>query len=212
MAKIIWKENDIVRLKLRNDLYTIGQLLVSPFMRFYMLKQSTDEWKNIDLNDTEELFTVLVTNHVFQGLATGKVKDKTVKPSLKPLQRKWIEVHHNIGEWYEGKPVFLGGKLVELEARTFGPNAPTTNETMAQKSPFKAPTLIFDLKLPQHRPVMESVELSNMWSADSLSERLVRCFDKGIDRDDLKFMVFPGLYDDIEQLRPLTSRVPIPFR
>ncbi|TDM05883.1 MAG: hypothetical protein C4K60_14405 [Ideonella sp. MAG2] len=74
MAKIIWKENHIVRLRLRDDLFTIGQLLGSAFMRVHKLSGSVDEWEDIDLNQTEELFTVPVTNDVFRGLATGKVK------------------------------------------------------------------------------------------------------------------------------------------
>lgn len=212
MARIIWKENHIVRLRLRDDLFTIGQLLGNVFMRFHKLSRPVDEWVDIDLNKTEELFTVLVTNDVFRGLATGKVKDPSVHASGQPLQRKWIEVHHTEGEWYEGKPAFLGGRLVELAKRTHPVNAPYTPDVAAQMSPLAAPTLIQDLKLPEHREIMQTVELSNMWSAASLSARLIRYFDTGVDRDDLKLMVFPGLYDDWDSLRPLTCRLPVPWR
>jgi len=47
-----------------------------------------------------------------------------------------------------------------------------------------------------------------MWGADDLQDRLIRYFDTGINRDDMKFFCFPGLWDDIDQLRPLTRRVP----
>jgi hypothetical protein len=110
------------------------------------------------------------------------------------------------------KVCFLGGKLVELAPRTMALNEPTSNENKLQSDTYSAPVLIKNLTLPQHRKVLEELELTNQWSADSLCERLVRYFDKGIDRDDLKFQVFPGLYDDKEKLRPLTSRVAIPFR
>lgn len=212
MTRIIWKENDIVRLKLRDDLFTVGQMLISPFMRFYKISKPVDEWQDLDLNKEEELFTVLITNHVFRGLATGKAKGKSIHPSQKPMQRQWIDVHSNDGPWYEGKSVFLGGKLVELAPRTMALNEPTSNENKLQSDTYIAPVLIKNLTLPQHRKVLEELELTNQWSADSLCERLVRYFDKGIDRDDLKFQVFPGLYDYKEKLRPLTSRVAIPFR
>ena len=51
-----------------------------------------------------------------------------------------------------------------------------------------------------------------MWGHNDLGGRLRRYFDTGIDRDDLKFEVFPGLWNDREALRPLTRRLPIPLR
>ena len=51
-----------------------------------------------------------------------------------------------------------------------------------------------------------------MWGSHDLNDRLVRYFNTGINRDDLKFEVFPGLWVDREKLRPLTRRLPEPLR
>ncbi|WP_218057486.1 hypothetical protein [Gilliamella sp. WF3-4] len=51
-----------------------------------------------------------------------------------------------------------------------------------------------------------------MWGDVDLRDRLCRYFDTGINRDDLKFEVFPDLWDDREKLRPLTRRLPEPLR
>ncbi|EAO6613387.1 hypothetical protein G3C57_003115 [Salmonella enterica] len=59
---------------------------------------------------------------------------------------------------------------------------------------------------------MKKYELVNMWGPDDLGDRLRRYFDTGINRDDLKFEVFPTLWNDRESLRPLTRRLPIPMR
>jgi len=197
MARIIWKKDDLVNLKIRDNLCTIGQLLVSPFMRFFDIRNTSENWESCKLDDVQELFTVLVVNQVFRELAVGKIKGKLIVPSTKPLERKWIVVNNSLERLAAGGLLYFGGKLVEL-----GEDC----------SPFRAKALIEDLRFPQNQEIMEKYELSNMWSADSLKERLCRYFDTGIDRDDLKFEVFPELYDDKEKLRPLTSRLPIPYR
>ena len=74
------------------------------------------------------------------------------------------------------------------------------------------PALKEDLKLSKNRDVIEKYELTNMWGDEDLSDRLCRYFDTGINRDDLKFEVFPGLWPDRESLRPLTCRLPVPLR
>ena len=51
-----------------------------------------------------------------------------------------------------------------------------------------------------------------MWGDLDLADRLARYYDTGVNRDDLKFEVFPGLWDDREKLRPLTRRLPVPLR
>lgn len=48
--------------------------------------------------------------------------------------------------------------------------------------------------------------------SEDLKDRLWRYFDTGINRDDLKFEVFPDLWNDREELRPLTRRLPVPLR
>lgn len=94
---------------------------------------------------------------------------------------------------------FLGGKIIDL--------GPDGNVSVTQ-----APVIKEDLTLPQDRNFIEKYELDNMWGHEDLSDRLCRYFDTGINRDDLKFEVFPGLWDDREKLRPLTRRLPVPLR
>lgn len=213
MARIIWQENDLVSFKLRDDLYTIGQLLASPFVRFFDIQNYSGCWQDINLDSVSELFTVLVVNQVFRELAIGKIKDKSVKASSQPLERKWIKPHVDmLGESPPDQFLFFGGKLVELATRTFPLNAKPELEDFPQISPSHAPTIIENLTLPQHRELIEKYELTNMWAAEELSERLCRYFDNGINRDDLKFEVFPALYSDREKLRPLTSRLPEQYR
>ncbi|ABS46467.1 MULTISPECIES: hypothetical protein [Yersinia pseudotuberculosis complex] len=205
MAKrIIWKVGDLVNIKLRDDLYTIGQMLTSPAMRFYKISNGNGVWEDIDLNKVEVLFRVFVGNVVNKHLVKDKIDKKSVVASDKPYEPYWIKTYTLTmdGEHYKGDRFsfpFLGGKIIDL--------GPDGNVSVTQ-----APIIKEDLALPQDRELIEKYELTNMWGHEDLSDRLCRYFDTGINRDDLKFEVFPGLWDDREKLRPLTRRLPVPLR
>jgi hypothetical protein len=206
MAKrVVWKKNDLVNIQLRDNLYTIGQMLTSPEMRFYDIFNSDGAWQNLDLNKIEPLFSVFVGNVINKSLIQGKIKSTTVIPSSKPNERYWIKPYtildygHYKGDRFNFH--FLGGKLIDLVPDADGILSTT-----------RAPIIKEDLTLPQDRKLIEQYELTNMWGDVDLRDRLCRYFDTGINRDDLKFEVFPGLWDDREKLRPLTRRLPEPLR
>jgi hypothetical protein len=204
VKRIIWKVGDLVNIRLRDDLYTIGQMLTSPAMRFYDIYNHDGAWENIDLNKVKPLFRVFVGNVINKNLVIEKIKQKSVTPSHQPYESYWIKPYTLTmdGEHYKGDRFsfpFLGGKIIDL-----GPDG--------RVSITQAPVIKEDLTLPQDRALIEQYELTNMWGHDDLHDRLCRYFDTGINRDDLKFEVFPGLWDDREKLRPLTRRLPVPLR
>ncbi|ERT10455.1 hypothetical protein QPK14_11675 [Photorhabdus temperata subsp. temperata] len=202
VKRIVWKHNHLVNIKLRDNLYTIGQMLNSVEMQFYDVCNTDGVWKNIDLNQVSILFRILVVNAVYK-LMPDKIKDKSVVPNTQSYNNYWIKPYSSFdGDHYPGDKnsfLFIGGKLIDIGPKG---NIGTT----------LAPILKEDLTLPEDRELIEKYELTNMWGPESLRERLCRYFDTGINRDDLKFEVFPGLWDDREQLRPLTSRLPVPLR
>ncbi|AZL71387.1 hypothetical protein EJA05_02840 [Pseudomonas oryziphila] len=105
------------------------------------------------------------------------------------------------GHFKGGRDTFslYGGRLVDLSG---GDRVET----------YEAPVIKHDLSVVEDREIIEGHELVNMWGDEDLSDRLARYYDSGINRDDLKFEIFPGLWNDREALRPLTRRLPIPMR
>lgn len=75
--------------------------------------------------------------------------------------------------------LFMGGKIIDL--------SPDGNISVT-----RAPVIKEDLTLPNDRELIEQYELTAMWGHEPLSDRLCRYFDTGINRDDLKFEVFPA--------------------
>jgi len=195
MKPAIWKPNGMVSLRLRDDLFTIGQMSVNSIMRLFDVSNSEDIWDDDVLSSALPLFDVFVGRVVIQNLATRYIPKKSVQTVAVPPQRLWIKPYI----CYDGKFPFRGGKLVDLGPEGIGEST-------------EAPVIKENLQLPDDRDVIERTELTNMWGAVSLGDRLRRYFDTGINRDDLKFEIFPGLWSDREQLRPLTSRLPIPLR
>ncbi len=174
IARIIWKENTLVNIQLKDDLFTIGQLLFSPFMRLYKIKNTDGHWQNIDLNNVESLFCVTIGKVVLKNLVKEKIVDKTVIPSNASFEKYWIDVHLN----FEGGFPFKGGRLIEM-----GQGVESTT----------APAVIENLDITRDREIIEKYELLNMWGDTDLAERLIHYFETGIDIDPIKGKVFPGL-------------------
>jgi hypothetical protein len=171
VARIVWKANDVVSLKLREDLFTIGQLLRKPYMRFFKVAQPHGVWQNIDLNQEEVLFCVLVGRIVLQNLAVGKIKDESVKPSQLPFEKFWIRSRLN----FDGGYPIKGGDLVEVD-----PNIGYVH----------APVVKAELGLPEDADIIGKYELVGMWGDRDLAERLITFFDTGQDFDGHKAKVF----------------------
>ncbi|WP_424405767.1 hypothetical protein [Pasteurella sp. PK-2025] len=200
MNRVRSKQGDILVYKLKENLYTVTQRLESQIVRFFDIKRNDDNWdEQIDLNQIPILFeTFVMTNYVEKKFAVKKLK--TAMPSTKPYERFWIVSYDPADPYFDGteKNVYgLGGKLVDLGNNYF--------------SGCDAPVVKHHLNVKDDREILEKYELDWAWG-EAIIERLIRYFETGINRDDMKFEVFPDLWDDREQLRPLTSRLAEPFR
>ena len=169
--RVTWKENALISLKLRDDLFTIAQMLRLPFLRLFKVSNTDGVWRNLDLNKVEVLFCVTVGRVVRQQLSEGKVTDRSVIPSALPFQKMWIDAYVN----FDGGFPFIGGKLIEVD--------PSKDDTTAP--------IVKDWLLPKaDAELIKKYELTNMWGADDLRKRLVTYFDTGVDRNELKDKVF----------------------
>lgn len=199
--RITWKNGDFIVIKLTDETFTIAQMLTSPVMRLFDINSKNDDWSKIDWSQIKPLFQVFVGNVVQRNLGVRKLKIESMPEHH--LDSYWIKPYTSMDtKHYKGDPTdfsFLGGKLIDL-----GPQNDRETTT--------APVLKHDLSPSKDRELIEKYELTNMWGDKDLEDRLARYFRTGVNRDDLKFEVFPKLWTDRESLRPLTRRLPIPLR
>lgn len=194
VKRIVWKEGDLVSLKLREDLYALAQMTRASIMRFYAASSATGDWSGLTLDTTPVLFSGFVGKIVLRQLAVEQFQPGS--PVLVgDHERYWLRPLVN----FEGGFPFRGADLVDLGA-----------DCALDYSVI--PALQEELALPASRDLIERHELTNMWGDADLSDRLCRYFDTGVNRDDLKFEVFPGLWTDRQSMRPLTRRLPVPLR
>ncbi len=100
VKRIVWKHNHLVNIKLRDNLYTIGQMLNRPEMRFYDICNTSGMWKDINLNQVPILFRVFVASRVvLPNLATEKIKDKSVIPNIQSYNNYWIKSYSSFDGW-----------------------------------------------------------------------------------------------------------------
>jgi hypothetical protein len=193
--RIIWKKDDLVSIYLSNGSYTIAQMLDSPIMCFYNIVNNNGIWENIDLKKIETLFIVFVNNSINKDFIIGKLNNKNIP--IKEFNKYYFIKPYTImdGLHYKGTKnnfPFLGGKLINYNHKIGSVRSPIIKE---------------DLTLPNDKEIIEKYELTNMWGKQELEERLIRYFSIGINRDDLKYEVFPNLWNK-EKDKPLTSRLP----
>ncbi|AKP27046.1 conserved hypothetical protein [Leptospira interrogans serovar Manilae] len=168
MKRVVWKEGDLVSLKLKDDLYTFAQMLCSPYMRFFDLSCVNGDWKEIDFAQSKEIFCVLVGQIVLQKLVVEKIRGKSIQPYF---QKYWIRPRLN----FEGGFPLKGGDLVEVDPNVGYVHAPIVQE---------------DLSIIRDLEIIQKYELVNMWGAKDLSERLVNYFETGRNSDSFKEKVF----------------------
>ena len=179
--RAIWKRDKIISLKLRDNLYSLAQIVNSVAkMRFYNLFHDKYEWHRTDLNDIEPLFCVFVGNVVMQRLGLRSIPPKEVLTRFAPCERLFIQVGDN-AEGYRLRNEFFwkSGNLVDLDENGKG-------------TCYCAPVVISNLNVQSHHEIIIKHELTNMYGEDA-KDRLLTYVDSGVNMDSLKFKIFPDL-------------------
>ena len=58
LEKLGWKEGQVLSLRLRDALYTLAQMRISPYMQFYHVFSADGSWRDVALAEQESLFCV----------------------------------------------------------------------------------------------------------------------------------------------------------
>lgn len=201
--RIVWKIGDFLVMQVRDGLYTVGRMAGKTTLCIYNVFRENDHWDDVDWTRVEVLFEVFVGAVVQKNLGVRKISIEGIRSRVFARQRYWIDPYSSLDVSHfkggRGTFPFYGGRLIDVGE---GENPET----------YEASVIKHDLSVCDDREIIETYELTNMWGDLDLADRLARYYDTGVNRDDLKFEVFPGLWKDREKLRPLTRRLPVPLR
>ena len=75
MGRIVWKENKVISIKLRNGIYMLGQMLKNNYVIFFNIYNYSDDWKGISLSKNNILFCHYVTDYFLKCSIVSVVKD-----------------------------------------------------------------------------------------------------------------------------------------
>lgn len=176
MAKrTFWRDGDVLSIKLRDDLYTLAQMRIPPYLCFFDVRSAEGKWTGIKLDDAGLLFCILVSDARLKPIIAEKVPPGAAAPATSPMPRLFIKPHLYTG----GGHPFRGGDLIEVDER---------GETAGR------PRIKGNLTVEQDLDTIRRYELTNMWvEPEMLRERLIRYFDTGVNWDPHKEKVFPGI-------------------
>ncbi|WP_049791511.1 hypothetical protein [Lacinutrix sp. 5H-3-7-4] len=60
MAKVQWKENKVLSIETRRGLYVLAQMIKDPYLVFFNIFSTNQDWNNVDLENTPILFHTAV--------------------------------------------------------------------------------------------------------------------------------------------------------
>lgn len=162
-----WKCGAIVSIETRSGLYALAQMLSSPYMMFFDRFHTKDDFKGVELKESEAMFCVAVTR---QFLSQSLISKQKIAPvAFESLPTQWIDSHNDAfyATVWENTPserkvgVFgPGGRLVYKDTKAVGM---INNKVIMPDIPFDD-----DATINAH-------ELTNLELFPSLNERLYLC-------------------------------------
>ncbi len=179
--KLQWKELTVISLKLDDEVFTLAQMLASPYMRFFEVFSRVDGSWPPDLSAVSPLFCVAVGKIVIQRLGVRRIPTTEVSPSTQPFERYFIDcIDNSEGYRLRGEYMWRGGRLVDLGAT-------------GEFDGWRAPTIIKNLTLKEHKAEILGHEFCNVYGDNHIRDRLLTFHRTGINEDPMKALVFPDL-------------------
>lgn len=173
MKRVIWKPGRSLVVELPGSIYTVGQMLLEPYIQFFTLfTDDADLVRASRLEKTDRLFCVAVVNEFFKTYCEA-LPSKC--PAVVDVPRRWLRPLMRAGVG------FRGGDLIEFDPR-------------AGRNGSEEP-IIADLNAVEHRDIIDAHELTNLRGGTEFIDRLLLCSTLGYNADPLKAKVFGFSYD-----------------
>jgi hypothetical protein len=185
MARIVWKEDDLISIETRTGIYVLAQMLYEPYLFIYEEFGDEAVWKDIDLSTVPMLFCHAVTRQFLKNSNVTKQTFKGIKHDNLP--NRWISQNseaRKIRLW-EGTPdekeiIDLGEGGMLIEKDIFQKGFQQTKDQIV---------VIPQISLNDQETI-EKYELTNLGVYPEFNERLYLCYQLKKNVDPLKDLAF----------------------
>jgi len=187
MARVTWKENHIVSIETRKGLFVLAQMLKSPYLVFYKAYSESEDFTDIDLENTPILFVTGVTRQFLKESNIKKQKGIAPRNTFDlPKCRIQIPPGNRIVKVWEGAE----------EEREFITLGETPGGSLIEDDIMNPPEVF-----GHHPVVVPSIPLDDYETIDKyestgvsiypeLNERLYLCHKLGYSIDPAKYVHF----------------------
>jgi len=155
-----------------DKLYSLAQMRDNHYLQFFDVSNDVGKWNDVDLNSVASLFCNFVAESKLKSLLVDVLSPEKVKPRLLPPP--------TVGLAYD----ILGAGFPNVALVEMGPEYDCTKFKIIK------PRLNFndDMSL-----ILQHEFLGTFGDAEKLRSRLLRYFEKGINWDETKNYLFPGI-------------------
>ena len=184
MDRIIWKENHIISIETRNNIYVLAQMLKSPYLMIYNIFRDNENWGNIDLQNTPILFCHGVTRQFLNK--SNITKQKKVKPvTHKNLPKYWIRLNDE-----SQKVVIWEGTTNERSFIILGKGGGSLIENNIMSEGFRQSSIVIPKISFSDNETIDKYETSGLGTYAEFNERLYLCYKFGRNVDPYKELIF----------------------
>lgn len=184
MTKVAWKENKVISIETKENVFVLAQMLCSPYLLIFNYFCRGGEWKNIELSNESILLCKAVSKQ-FLKLSNVNV-EKNIEPLINPvLPTLWIRSNPDsyMAKIWEGTKdemeFFMigkgGGSLVEMKIYDKGMDSQKTLK----------PVIALD-----DSDVIDKCEVDEIVLYPSFNERLYLCYKFGKNVSPEKDLIF----------------------
>ena len=172
LIKIAWKENTVLNVQLTSSLYTLAQMRIAGLLQFFKVKSIDGKWRDIDLNNVSPLFCIKVAEKRLKPLLSETLPVNVVTPNRRPPPCRMLRYRFGNEGKHSADLVELSGDFDSLSAKVIKSNL----------------TMRDDL-----REIYEHEYVGIEGNPEKLRKRLIAYFETGINWDESKSLIFPGI-------------------
>lgn len=179
LTRVKWAEGQVFSLETRHGVFTLAQMAREPLVFFFNVFSTRDDWGKSALEDAAVLLCVSVSRQLLKQ-SQARIQRGVCSVSGLQIPDRWIHADANMVR----RMVACGTRLERQVWLPAGASLVRKDVMGHRGGPYRHPSGVFDAVLidsisPDDDEVAAMHELTWVWTAPALNERLYLCHQLG---------------------------------